>query len=140
MCQALPGLLVVHGTHCRLNNISEPGKWISDESYFYNGRLHERKAGQSAGKLMTSWRKARSANPALFQKLSVMTQPSANVDSIIYAWATKELSAQFGVCIHQRDCFSAAWSEVAQQSLYLAQSLQSFISPGYDRISAAHRY
>ena len=126
----LPGLLVVHGTHCRLNNISESGKWISDESYFYNGRLHERKAGQSAGKLMISWRKARSANPALFQKLSVMTQPSANVDSIIFAWATKELSAQFGVCIHQRDCFSAAWSEVAQQSLYLAQSLQSFISPG----------
>lgn len=125
----LPGLLVVHGTHCRLNNISESGKWISDESYFYNGRLHERKAGQSAGKLMTSWRKARSANPSLFQKLSVMSQPSANVDSIIYAWATKELSAKFGVCIHQRDSFCAAWSEVAQQALYLAQCLQSFISP-----------
>ena len=104
----LPGLLVVHGTH-----------------FTYNGRLVDRKAGASAGKLMTSWRKARSLNPSLFEQISVMSQPSANVDAIIFSWSIQKLCRQFPLALHQRDCFSAAWSPSAHEVLYLSQHLQT---------------
>ena len=83
----------------------------------------------SAGKLMTSWRKARSLNPALFEQISVMSQPSANVDAIVFSWSIQELCQRFPLALHQRDCFSAAWSPSAHEVLYLSQHLQSFISP-----------
>ena len=125
----LPGLLVVHGTHCRLSNITESGCWKESERFYFNGKLTERKAGQSAGKLMIGWRRARSLCPSLFAQLSVMSQPSANVDSIIYNWSTLELAQQFPLALHQRDCFSAAWSPSASESLFLCGHLQVFISP-----------
>ena len=82
--KVLPGLLVVHGAHARLSNIDSSGKFISDESFEFQGRLVVRKAGSSAGRLLPGWRKARDSAPETLRHLSVMSQPSANVDAVIF--------------------------------------------------------
>eukprot|EP00435_Cladocopium_sp_Y103_P024504 s1975_g6.t1 len=91
MGTVVKGLVVVSGTqHCRLSNISSTGRWLKDESYSFNGKLYQRKAGESCGKLLSGWRTVRKEHPELFEKLSLMTQPAATVDSIIFAWAQAE--------------------------------------------------
>lgn len=125
----LPGLLIFHGTHARLSNISESGTFITDESFFWKGRLIERKAGTSAGRLLLPWRKLRASEPALFESISIMQQPAGNVDNIIFAWSQAELSKHGPCQIHQRDSFSASWSPSSAQSLYLSQSLQTIVAP-----------
>ena len=127
--KVLPGLLVVHGVHARLNNISQDGKFISDESFWFKGNLVQRKAGESAGKLLLPYRQLKSLKPQLFEAVSVMQQPAANVDSVIFHWSQLELSALAPCCVHQRDCFSASWSPTAAQSLYATQTLQCVICP-----------
>ena len=54
---------------------------------------------------MLPWRRLRHSNPELCENLSVYTQPSGNVDSIILTWMTEELSEQFPQTLWQRDCF-----------------------------------
>ncbi|CAE7422092.1 unnamed protein product [Symbiodinium natans] len=127
--KVLPGLLVVHGAHARLNNIDSAGKFISDETFEYNGTLVVRKVKTSAGRLLFGWRKARQSDPELFRRISVMSQPSANVDGVIYVWAQQELAALTPVCIQQRDCYAAAWSSSAAESLLYSNRLQTIIGP-----------
>ena len=67
----LPGLLVAHGAHARLNNIDSSGKFISDKSFEFQGRLVIGKAGSSAGRLLLGWRKARDSAPETLCRLSV---------------------------------------------------------------------
>ena len=122
--KVLPGLLVVHGTHARLSNIDSSGKFISDESFEFQGRLVVRKAGSSAGRLLLGWRKARDSAPETLRHLSVMSQPSANVDAVIFCWAQAELAALAPAAIHQRDCFAAAWSPSAAEALFVSNHLQ----------------
>ena len=122
--KVLPGLLVVHGAHARLSNIDSSGKFISDESFEFQGRLVVRKAGSSAGRLLLGWRKARDSAPETLRHLSVMSQPSANVDAVIFCWAQAELAALAPAAIHQRDCFAAAWSPSASEALFVSNHLQ----------------
>lgn len=127
--KVLPGLVVVHGVHARLNNISEDGKFISDESFWSKGNLVQRNAGESAGKLLLPYRQLRTLKPQLFEAVSVMQQPAGNVDSVIFHSSQLELSALAPCCVHQRDCFSASWGPTAAQSLYTTQTLQCVICP-----------
>ena len=122
--KVLPGLLVVHGAHARLSNIDSSGKFISDESFEFQGRLVVRKAGSSAGRLLLGWRKARDSAPETLRHLSVMSQPSANVDAVIFCWAQAELAALAPAATHQRDCFAAAWSPSASEALFVSNHLQ----------------
>jgi hypothetical protein len=120
----------VHGrVHCRLSNISSDGKWLKDETFSFKGKEIVRKAGQSVGKLMLPWRRLRQTSPELFENLSVYMQPAGYVDSVIFVWMVEELSQLYPQALWQRDCFSAAFSEEAQQSLFLAHHLQTVIGP-----------
>ena len=127
--RVLPGLLVVHGTHARLDNIDSSGRFLKDESFEFAGKLVCRKAGSSAGNLLRGWRDAREQAPHLFTQICVMSQPSANVDGIIFAWSQESLAAVAPASVHVRDCFAAAWSSSAAGSLFYAQSLQTIIGP-----------
>ena len=121
---------MVHGViHCRLSNICPDGKWIKDERFFYKGREIVREKGQSAGKLMLPWRRLRKSEPELFKDLSVYMQPAGYVDSVIQVWMIEELSELYPQALWQRDCFSAAFSEEAQQALFLAHHFQTVIGP-----------
>jgi hypothetical protein len=122
------GLLVCAGKRCRLNNISEDGKWLRDESFIYAGQLIERKAGESVGNLMKGWRKLRSQSPELFEKLTVMQQPAAFVDSIIYVWSAEEMAEKYSQSIWNRDCFAAAFSPAAAAAGSLCNSLPAFVA------------
>ncbi|CAE7473009.1 unnamed protein product [Symbiodinium sp. CCMP2592] len=125
----LPGLLVVHGSHARLNNIDSSGRFLRDETFEFSGKVVCRKAGASAGNLLKGWRQARDKDPSLFRQISLMSQPSANVDGIIFAWAQEELAALAPASVHVRDCFAAAWSVSGAESLFYSQSLQTVIGP-----------
>ncbi|CAE7778430.1 unnamed protein product [Symbiodinium sp. CCMP2592] len=127
--QVLPGLLVVHGSHARLNNIDSSGRFLRDETFEFSGKVICRKAGSSAGNLLRGWRQARDKDPSLFRQISLMSQPSANVDGIIFAWAQEELAALAPASVHVRDCFAAAWSVSGAESLFYSQSLQTVIGP-----------
>jgi hypothetical protein len=59
----LPSILLVPGTHGRLENISRDGLYIKDECFQLGDQLVERKAGEKAGQHMLSWRKAREERP-----------------------------------------------------------------------------
>jgi hypothetical protein len=122
------GLLVVHGVHARLNNISEDGKWLKSESFIYKNKLVERKEGQSVGNIMSPWRKLRQTHPDLFKSVTVMAQPASNVDSVIMSWAVEEQSEDFPCSVFQRDCFAAAFSEPVSHALFLGQQLQCTIA------------
>ena len=41
-----PSILVVYGQHCRLENISQTGTWLTDEEFFVRGR-HFVRRGES---------------------------------------------------------------------------------------------
>lgn len=122
------GLLVAHGVHARMSNISEDGKWMKSESFVYKNKLVERKAGASVGNIMSPWRKLRQTHPELFKTVSVMAQPASNVDSVIMSWAVEEQSEDFPCSLFQRDCFAAAFSEPASHALFLGQQLQCTVA------------
>ena len=126
--QVYKTLVVVPGVHCRLSNISEDGRWLADESFSYGGELIERKKGESVGVVAKRWRALRTAHPELFQNLSLMQQPSAFVDSVIFTWSQLELAKEIPQAVWQRDLFQAAFSESARSATSLAQSISAWIA------------
>ena len=51
--RVMPSILLVYGSHCRLENISESGHWLETEQYEYQGQTVRREAGQKvSGVLM----------------------------------------------------------------------------------------
>ncbi len=78
-------MLLTHGVHCRLEQISLDGKWQRDETFQYAAQTVTRKAGEKVPPaVMGEWRKLRQAEPELFQHLRVWLQPAATVDSVIW--------------------------------------------------------
>ena len=65
--KVLPSVLLVYGTHCRLENISQTGHWVESESFEFQGQTVRREAGQKVlGVLMRQWRQLREERPELF--------------------------------------------------------------------------
>lgn len=77
----LDSILVVPGSHGRLENISAAGTYLQDEEFWLGNQLVQRKAGEKAGNHMAQWRKAREEHPELFQNLRLWSQPAAMVDA-----------------------------------------------------------
>ncbi len=121
------GLLVVSGVHARLSNISAEGKWIEDEEFVYKNKRTVRKAGKAAGRILESFRKIRTLRPELFEGITVMSQPSAFVDSVIFHWNQIELSKHVVQSVSQRDLFGGALSPTAKASCATGQCLSSWI-------------
>ena len=80
-------LVIVAGTHCRLNNVSLEGAWIESEKFWVGNKLTKRVAGKKVGSIMQGWRDLRAKRPELFEGISVMQQPAVVVDSVITTWS-----------------------------------------------------
>ena len=82
------GLRVVPGQWARLSNISADGKWLRTERF---------KIGAVA-------------------QLDIMSQPAANVDSVILSWCIEKQATEHPCSLWQRDCFSSVFSESATKA------------------------
>ena len=57
-----------------------------------------------------------------------MSQPAANVDSVIYCWALQEIASDVPASLWQRDGCSAAFSEESARACFLSQQLTTVIA------------
>ena len=121
------GLLVVPGCHARLSNITESGTWRETESFYVGSKKINHLAGRSVGATLIAYRLAREAQPDLFRKVSVMSQPAANVDSVIFCWAQQELSKEFPESYWQRDCFAGSFSAEGEKVQFLSHMFSTHI-------------
>lgn len=132
----LPSVLVVFGQHCRLENISPAGTWLSDEKFLAGQKLVERKAGEKVpGNVMKGWRALRQTNPELFRHVKVWQQPAAVVDQVIYSWQQDLEATEHSQMIRQIDMFTAGWTDQIQQRNFLLQQIQTGIAAGCTPLS-----
>ena len=111
----LPFVLLVYGSHCRLENISESGHWLETEQYECQGQTVRREAGQKvSGVLMRQWRQLRQERPELFQgdEVLVWSQPSAVVDSVIYAFQQALEDKEHRQAVDLIDAFVGGWTSL----------------------------
>ena len=121
----MASVLLVHGSHCRLENICpDTQNWLQDEQFYQGGQLVTRKAGEKADpRLMPAWRKLRASEPELFKSLRVWQQPAATMDSVIWRWQC-ELDAQSTrQAIRVTDCCTSCWTDQAKEAGYLLQQM-----------------
>ena len=98
----LPSILLAQGVHCRLENLTDDGHWVEDETVIINGETVFRKAGDLApGNPMAGWRALRKAHPELFVNLRVWQQPAAMMDSIIWRWQLALEASEYRPAGHQ---------------------------------------
>ena len=85
-----PTLLIVGGTHCRLDNISFSGRWLQAERFKVGAVEVVRPEGGPVGNLMQGWRQLRETHPEMFENIQVMQQPSAVIDSMLMSWVLED--------------------------------------------------
>ena len=117
------GLLVVPGQWARLSNISADGKWLRTESFKIGAKeiVHSHK-------ILEAYRKVRASHPELVAQLDIMSQPAANVDSVILSWCIEKQATEHPCSLWQRDCFSSVFSESATKAMALAQQVSCLVA------------
>ena len=111
-------LLVLGGSHARLSNIDDEGRFIKDEAFARKGKKAVRRAGTSARGLMKGFVKLRRESAevrTVLEKIEVMQQPSAFADSIIVSWHVEAQSERISQAVRQRDLFASAFSEISAE-------------------------
>ena len=129
--QVRPTILVVYGTHCRLDNISQTGHWLEDEVFEYAGKTVVREKGQKASTLlMKNWRALRARKPELFAdgQVLVWSQPCAVVDSVIYRWQLEQDRKEGRQAVNLVDMFSGVWTEESLEAASLLQRAQTGVA------------
>jgi hypothetical protein len=106
------------------------GQWLADEEFEYAGQLISRKAGGSAGRILESYRKIRSTEPALVDGIKIYSQPAAVVDSVIMKWQLEAQAAAFPCSLWLRDMLGCGVSAQCRLAGALANQLQCFIAGG----------
>ena len=120
----MPGVLTSYGSHCRLENISEDGRWLSDEHFTVSGEAVIRKKDEKVHpSLMKEWRQLRKEQPELFSQLRVWQQPAAVVDQIIWRWQCELEAAEYPQAVRCTDTLSAAWSKQSKEVTWLLQQV-----------------
>ncbi len=124
-------MLLSHGVHCRLEQISPEGTWVADETFNFAGQTVTRKKGEKVPPgLMGEWRKLRQSAPELFANLRVWQQPAATVDSIIWRWQCELEASEFRQVIRVTDCLPAAWADQSKEASFLLQQLNAPVAAG----------
>ena len=85
-------------------------------------------AGTSVGRALEAYRKLRTAEPDLVSQVDIMSQPAANVDSVILTWVIQGQSEEFPASVWQRDCFSSVFAEAPTQAMALANQLSCLVA------------
>ena len=122
------GLLVVPGQWARLSNISADGKWLKTERFKIGAKEIVHSQGASVGRILEAYRKVRASHPELVAQLDIMSQPAANVDSVILSWCIEEQATEHPCSLWQRDCFSSVFSESATKAMALAQQVSCLVA------------
>ena len=131
----LPSILVVFGSHCRLENLSASGHFLQSEQFTLGDHTVSREAGQSAGNLMAGWRAARASRPELFQSVRVWQSPTAFVDSVIWRWQQELEASEFVSQVRIVGAFRTAWTDQAQEVSWLTNAAQVCVAPGCTPLS-----
>jgi len=130
--RVLRNILVVSGVHARLGNISlhKPYTWVKDEKFFAQGKLVERKAGESTQVVMKEWCEIREESPELFLDTCVMQQPAAVRDEVIIVWSQQELKQSLGEVpvLQQHDLLGTQWKKAARESAFALNILRTVIA------------
>jgi len=122
---------VTHGVHCRLENLSDEGRWLEDESFYHLGQLVVRKAGELAPpSTMAGWRKLRKHDPGLFSTIRVWQQPCAVADSIIWRWQLNLEASEYRQAVRVTDCLGAVWTPDSKEAAFLLQQINCPVAPG----------
>ena len=61
-------------------------------------------------------------------QLDIMSQPAANVDSVILSWCIEKQATEHPCSLWQRDCFSSVFSESATKAMALAQQVSCLVA------------
>ena len=122
------GLLVVPGTWARLSNISDDGRRIKHEEFQVGSKTFVHGQGRSVGRVLESWRQLRKDRPELFERIEVMSQPAANVDSLILSWVIESQAEQYPASLWQRDCFASVFSTTATEAMHLANQISTLVA------------
>ena len=128
-----PAILVIYGTHARLENISQSGHWLQSEQFEYAGQTVRREQGKKApGTILRQWRQLREARPELFDDdtVRVWAQPAAVVDSVIYKWQQELESQEHRQAVDLIDSFVGGWTEQAGEAAFISQRLRSCVGAG----------
>ncbi|CAJ1333259.1 unnamed protein product, partial [Effrenium voratum] len=118
LADTYPTILVVFGSHARLENIGLNGRWIETEEFVVGEKVIRREAGEKVGgRLMCTWRKLRQERPELLHpdELRVWSQPSAMMDSVTYRWQADLERQEFRQAVDCIDQFAGAWSLKSQR-------------------------
>ena len=123
----LPSILLVHGSHCRLENIDpQTGEWLQSEDFWVGAQHVVRKAGdKAAGTIMPEWRKLRAAEPELFRTLRVWQQPCATMDAVVWRWQAELEASEYRQLLRITDCCPASWSKQSKEAGFLLNQLQA---------------
>ena len=122
------GLLVVPGTWARLSNISDDGRWIKHEEFQVGSKTFVHGQGRSVGRILERWRQLRKDRPELFERIEAMSQPAANVDSLILSWVIESQAEQYPASLWQRDCFASVFSTTATEAMHLANQISTLVT------------
>ena len=116
------------GQWARLSNIDLAGKWIKTEVFSVGSKVITHLAGTSAGRALEAYRKLRAAEPELVAEVGIMSQPAANVDSVILTWVVQGQAEEFPATVWQRDCFSSVFAEAPTEAMALANQLSCLVA------------
>jgi hypothetical protein len=122
----LQAVLIVYGRSlCRLEDISDDGKWLRDVEFKASGKVIKRSAGESARGAMRQWVALRQQlGWARLQSLRVWTQAAAWADEVISVWISDLVSEYLHQSINVVDCFSGQWTENCLWTSWLNQQFQ----------------
>ena len=112
-------MIVYSKQHARLENISDDGRWLTDETFTVGKKVVQRKAGQSARGCLSGWLSLRKECPELFAGMRVWCQPCAVVDSIIWRWQCDLEASETTQAVRVTNCLGAVWSEQSKEAAFL---------------------
>ena len=116
------GLLVVPGQWARLS------KWLRTERFKIGAKEIVHSQGASVGRILEAYRKVRASHPQLVAQLDIMSQPAANVDSVILGWCIEKQATEYPCSLWQRGCFSSVFYETATKAMALAQQVSCLVA------------
>ena len=127
----LLSVLLAQGVHCRLENLTDDGRWVEDETVCVNGQPVTRVANELAPPgTMAGWISLRKQQPELFANMRVWQQPAAMMDSIIWRWQLALEASEYRQAIRVTDCCGSVWTKEAKQAAWLYQQANAPVAPG----------
>ena len=135
--------MILIGSHGRLDNIDDEGRFIKDEAFEYQGKEVLTRAGTSARGLLKSWVQLRIQDERcrkMLEKIEVMQQPAGFCDGIIAKWRIESTAEFHAQSLHMRDLNSAYLSSSGRQAMFLSQQVACWVGGKMTPPFRSHRH